>query len=210
MKRALLLLTFFTASTLALPTSAQSTEGVFVNGQLGRSNLDQVSFSDHDTAWSINAGYRWSLSAKVLFGLEAGYLDLGEFESRTWIVTGGSNDNYPHIGRDKLHGWAAGLNVHIDITPEWYFSARGGYFHGERRTNFPTYQGDIVAFTNLTKETSNKWYVGAGFGYNLNPNISVGLHYDRYKIGHQPSLKNGYHWYKLNPKVLSLRVEHRF
>ena len=51
-------------------------------------------------------------------------------------------------------------------------------------------------------DTSNKYYAGAGFGYDFSNNLSVGLNYDYYKAD-----KNGLY---LDPSLVSVSAEYRF
>lgn len=51
-------------------------------------------------------------------------------------------------------------------------------------------------------DSSNKWYAGAGFGYDFSNNFSVGLNYDYYKAE-----KNGL---KFDPDLVSVSAEYRF
>ena len=51
-------------------------------------------------------------------------------------------------------------------------------------------------------DNSNKWYAGAGFGYDFSSNASIGLNYDYYK-----ATKSGL---EVNPKVVSVSAEYRF
>ena len=51
-------------------------------------------------------------------------------------------------------------------------------------------------------DNSNKWYAGAGFGYDFSSNASIGLNYDYYKAS-----KSGL---EVNPRVISVSAEYRF
>ncbi len=192
MKKTLLCLSLLAASAAALPAMAQSDGGFFVNGNVGRADMDRGVYDGHDTAWSVNTGYRWALSRSAQLGLEVGYANLGKFPSFSQNV----------FGKAKLKGWTAGVNTNFDITPDWYFSARGGYFRGDMRSGVLFVPDDEDLAPYYTDTTSNKWYLGAGFGYNLSEHSSVGLHYDRYEAS-----RDGF---KMNPDVWSLQMEYRF
>src|SRR3569623_958113 len=47
--------------------------GFFVNGNIGRSNLDKGPYDDNDTGYAGNIGYRWALNPNVALGVEGGY-----------------------------------------------------------------------------------------------------------------------------------------
>jgi OOP family OmpA-OmpF porin/outer membrane immunogenic protein len=51
-------------------------------------------------------------------------------------------------------------------------------------------------------DSTNKWYAGAGFGYDFNTNFSLGLNYDFYKAE-----KNGLDF---DPSLVSVSGEYRF
>lgn len=190
MKKTVLFLSLLAAGALALPASAQNHDGGFINGNIGRSDVDRGAYDDTDTAWGLNTGYRWAVSPSTLFGVELGYTDLGKFKS----------DSLSVLGDAELKGWTAGVNTHIDITPEWYFAARGGYFRSDIRSGTFLATADMPAMR--IDGTSSKYYLGAGFGYNVSDNSSIGLHYDRYEARRDN--------FKLNPDVWSLRMEYRF
>lgn len=192
MKKTLLFLSLLAAGTVALPAMAQSDGGAFINGNIGRSDMDRGAYDDHDTAWGINTGYRWAVSPSTLLGFELGYTDTGKFLSHSQNI----------FGKAKLKGWTAGVNTHVNMTPEWYFAARGGYFRGDMRSGVFFMPGDEDAEAIYLDETSNKWYAGLGFGYNVSDNASVGLHYDRYEAS-----RNNF---KMDPDIWSVRVEYRF
>ncbi len=89
------------------------------------------------------------------------------------------------------------MNGHFNLTPNWYLSARGGFFRGDIKGQY------LLGTTPIyVDETSNKYYAGAGFGYDFNNNLSVGVNYDYYKAD-----KNGL---KANPDMISVSAEYRF
>lgn len=192
MKNTLLFLTLLAAGAVALPAVAQSNDGFFINGSAGRADVNHGQYDDHDTAWNLNTGYRWAISPSAQFGLEAGYANLGKFGSTSQDI----------FGKARLKGWTAGVNTNIDITPDWYFAARGGYFHSDMRSGVYFQPGDADAVPHYLDVTSDGWYLGAGFGYNTSEHTSVGLHYDRYEASR--------HNFKLNPDVWSVRMEYQF
>jgi len=186
------------ASAAALPvlSMAQSADqgagGFFINGQVGRSELDKGIYDDHDTGYGANVGYRWALNPNVALGVEGGYTKLGSFDPKN------VGDLAGPLGRADVKGWNLGVNGHFNLTPNWYISARGGYFRGDVQG---TYFADAATPVRVDS-TSNKYYAGAGFGYDFSRNVSVGLNYDYYKVD-----KDGL---KFDPNLISVSGEYRF
>jgi OOP family OmpA-OmpF porin/outer membrane immunogenic protein len=185
------------ASAVALPvlSQAQSADqgagGFFINGQVGRSELDKGLYNDNDTGYGANVGYRWAFTPNVAIGVEGGYTKLGSFDPK-------ANVDVP-AGRADVKGWNLGLNGHFNLTPNWYVSARGGYFRGDVQGAYFTSPSTPAVYVS---STSNKYYAGAGFGYDFSRNVSVGLNYDYYKTD-----KDGL---KFDPNLISVSGEYRF
>lgn len=191
MKKTLLALAVSVAGLAALPAASHAADdngGFFVNGAIGRSSLDKGPYNDNDTGYNVNIGYRWALNPNVALGIEGGYTDLGNFAPRS---------SYAGFPKAEVSGWTLGVNGHFNLTPNWYLSARGGFFRGDIKGQY------LVGTTPIyVDETSNKYYAGAGFGYDFNNNLSVGVNYDYYKAD-----KNGL---KANPDMISVSAEYHF
>ena len=190
MKNTLFAIALATASLASLPAvthAADGAGGAFVNGNIGRSSLDKGLYDDNDTGYGINAGYRWLLNPNVALGVEAGYTDLGKFDTK---------GAYSSLGRASAKGWTAGVNGHFNLTPQWYVSGRAGLFRADTKgwTN--------QAVPSYVDDSSTKWYAGAGFGYDFSNNLSLGLNYDYYKTDSKGL--------NLDPNLLSLSAEYRF
>jgi len=76
MKKTLLALALTTAGLLAVPAVfAQSAPtdngGWFINGNVGRTAINQGPYDGHDTGYALNGGYRWSLAPNFSLGAEA-------------------------------------------------------------------------------------------------------------------------------------------
>jgi OOP family OmpA-OmpF porin/outer membrane immunogenic protein len=164
---------------------AADTNGFFINGNIGQSNLDKNGFDDNDTAFAGNVGYRWAVAPSVLLGVEGGYTDLGKFDAKRSLGA----------GKAELKGWNLGVDGHFNVANNWYISGRGGFFRGDRTVSFAN---DLGRFD----DTKNGWYAGAGFGYDFNTNVSLGLNYDYYKVD-----KNGF---DISPSMVSVSGEYRF
>ena len=186
------------ASAFALPAISRADSGdngaggFFINGNVGQSDLDKGFYNDKDTGYGANVGYRWAFSPNVAIGVEGGYTKLGSFDPNQHGDLGAV---FPQA---KVEGWNLGLNGHFNLSPNWYVSARGGYFRADVKGAI--FEGP--SSTELVDETSNKYYAGAGFGYDFSRNISVGLNYDYYKAN-----TSGLN---LDPHLISVSGEYRF
>lgn len=196
MKSTLIAIALATAGILAAPIAAhaqgQDKGGFFVNGSVGKANVDDGLYDDDDTGFGANFGYRWSAGPGAAFGIEGGYQNLGEWSPK--------NNRIPVdtvAGRAKLKGWTAGVNGHFNVSDNWYISGRAGLFRAD-------VHGDYIdaAVPTRVSDTSNKWYAGAGFGYDFSNNFSVGLGYDHYEVN-----KNRL---DLNTDLVSVTGEVRF
>jgi opacity protein-like surface antigen len=189
------------APALSFAADTGDNSGFFVNGNVGQSNLDKGAYNDSDTGYGANVGYRWALAPNFLLGVEGGYTKLGKFDPKNAYDGAG-------LDRADVKGWNLGVNGHFNLSPNWYISARGGYFRGDVTGDqilsaVPTADGTGTVYTlNHVDDTSNKYYAGAGFGYDFSNNLSVGLNYDYYKTD-----KNGL---KLDPSLVSVSAEYRF
>jgi opacity protein-like surface antigen len=193
MKNTLLAIALATGGLVAATSSHAADNngagGFFVNGNVGQSSLDKGAYNDDDTAWGGNIGYRWAINPNVALGIEGGYNDLGKFSPK---------DGLGIVGPAKINGWNLGVNGHFNLTPNWYLSGRGGFYRADLKGGYVLPSGGAQ----LVDETTDKYYAGAGFGYDFSNNLSVGLNYDYYKAD-----KNAL---KFDPTVVSLSAELRF
>jgi OmpA-OmpF porin, OOP family len=166
--------------------------GWFINGNVGRTAINQGPYDGHDTGYALNGGYRWSLAPNFSLGAEVGYNDLGNIHAKNVF------NSQPVIapGKSQLHGWTAGANAHFDLTPNWYISGRTGLYswtgHGMSNDVNPVRKG----------LSDNSWYAGAGVGYNITSNLSVGLNYDYFDAQK--------HNVDLSTDMVSASAEYRF
>lgn len=192
MKNTLIAIALVTAGLTAIPLTshAADTNGFFINGNIGQSSVNKGVYDDNDTGFAGNVGYRWAVTPSVLLGIEGGYTDLGKFSTK-------NSFNGQGIPDAKLTGWNLGVNGHFNITDNWYVSGRTGFFRADiKGGSFES--GQLVR----VDDTANKWYAGAGFGYDFNSNLSVGLNYDYYKAD-----KNNL---DLSADMVSVSAEYRF
>jgi OOP family OmpA-OmpF porin/outer membrane immunogenic protein len=175
MKKTLLALAVISTGLASVPVFAQNApdsakSGWFVGGNIGQAYVSQGRYDGHDTAYAIDGGYRWSVAPNAALGFEAGYNDLGNIKLSNSLSAVSVVAN----PKSKLHGWTVGVNGHINITPNWYVSARTGIYQwkGEGLSNDAN-----PLFRSLDK---TDFYAGAGFGYDFSDHVSLGLNYDYY------------------------------
>jgi opacity protein-like surface antigen len=186
------LLGLLTLSAVPCRAAEESNGGFFVNANVGRSDVNEVTYNDNDTGYGANLGYRWTFNPYMAIGVEGGYTRIGSFAPIKPF-------EFPNLRNADIRGWNAGLNGHFNVLPNWYISARGGWFHGDVSADY------IVGFSVSSERvdgTSDKYYAGAGFGYDFNSNVSVGLNYDYYKVEKEPLT--------FSPKLVSVSGEYRF
>lgn len=191
MKNALFAIALAATGIAAVPaiSHAADTSGFFINGNVGQSNLNKGAYDDSDTGYAANIGYRWAFAPSVLIGIEAGYTDLGSVSPKNGFA--------PVLGNAELSGWNVGVNGHFNVSDNWYLSGRAGLFRADIKGGY--FDGAAPV---LVDDSSNKWYAGAGFGYDFNNNFSVGVNYDYYKAD-----KSGLNF---SPDLVSVSGEYRF
>jgi hypothetical protein len=163
---------------------------LFVNGNVGASRSD-LSGLTSKTSWGygLNFGYRW----RDTWGAEAGYVNLGRPKADNYVSGG-----YPYNLRLNVSGWTLGLNGRWTFAENWHASARLGAFFSRSKLTAQGNNGKLTANdTNL--------YVGAGVGYDILPQLSVGLNIDRYQAKAK-GIINGTN----NPLLVSGTLEYRF
>jgi OOP family OmpA-OmpF porin len=173
MKKTLLAIALATAGMAAASSAFAQTahnDGWFVNGQVGRTSIDQGRYDGHDTGYAANIGYRWAVAPALALGVEGGYNDLGNIHAKNIF----NSHDVVDSRKSQLHGWTAGVNGRYSLSPQWYVSARGGIYgwkgHGTSNDENPVREG-------LDKTS---WYAGAGVGYDFTNNVSLGLNYDHF------------------------------
>ena len=198
MKNTLLAIAIATVGLVVLPAAhAADTSGFFINGNIGQSNLSKGGYDDSANGYAANIGYRWAVAPSVLIGVEGGYTDLGSFSPRS---------GYGLLDAE-ISGWNVGANAHFNVSDNWYLSGRAGLFRANVKAGpfvatFYNPDGSSTGQVSRVDGNSNKWYAGAGFGYDFSTNFSVGLNYDYYKAS-----TNGF---SVNPDLVSVSGEYRF
>ena len=197
-KKTLFALALAAAGVLAVPAAfaqnAPTENGSwFVNGNIGRTAINQGPYDKgHDTGYAVNGGYRWALAPNFSLGAEVGYNDLGNIHAKNIF------NSQPVVANNKsqLHGWTAGANAHLNLSPNWYVSGRAGLYSwtGHGLSN------DVAPINKGLSDTS--WYSGAGVGYNITSNLSVGVNYDYFDAKKQNV--------DLSTDMVSASAEYRF
>jgi hypothetical protein len=126
------------------------------------------------TGYGVLAGYRWKAGPDVGLGVEVGYSDLGNYRLRNLGNSGSVNQ----LRRENaLHGWLAGLDAHINLTPGWYLSAHGGYFHANNNGGAYNDSLNQVLFHGGDR---GGYYAGIGTGWDITERFGLGVKYDYY------------------------------
>ena len=202
MKKTLFALALATAGVVAIPAAfAQDAaaptaqQGWYVGANAGYADVSRGAYDNGEFAGGIKGGYRFAINPSTSLGAEVGYVYLGRVSAQNSYSQNfaGSND------KSKLQGATAGLNLRYNFSPSWYGEVRGGAFFakGEGLTD----DRENPQFTNFN---STRYYAGAGVGYNIAQNWSVGLNWDYYD-GSQ-SDKNIH----LPTNLYSVSAEYRF
>jgi len=162
-------------------SSAAHAEGqqYFVSGALGASDgrLDgrygaSDRFDGHDVAGALRVGVMWR--GALDWGVEAGYVDLGEVSDQ-YVVNLTDVKN-----RVRTRGLAVGGRVTYRFDAPWYLSAHGGLLHSW--ADLRASAGNPSYAVAGTRASGNGWYLGAGGGYDVSEQFSVGLHYDLHHV----------------------------
>ncbi len=175
------------ASTSAF--AANSTGNFFINvgvGQaqyhVGRTDGLGYKLDEKDTAGALRFGYAWNVAPDFDLGVEGGYVDLGklvasyhyENADATYVV-----DDHYDLGAS---GWLAGVNGKFNFADKWYASARAGWLRSSVSATDRYSETGYGSEYQSSDVTGNGWYGGAGVGYNLTRDFSLGLNFDNYHV----------------------------
>lgn len=152
------------------PNQAVGSGNWFINGRIGQAHISQGPYNDHPTTYALDGGYRWKVGPDLGLGVDVGYNDLGNFRAKNAFNSGDVNLTGQ---RNALRGWTAGVNGKINVWQGLYVSGRVGAYgwkgHGYNNQDINRHALDKVDF-----------YAGAGVGYDISENFSLGLAYDYY------------------------------
>ncbi|HET6434058.1 outer membrane protein [Dyella sp.] len=162
-------------AVLALPHAAHAVgQQVFVNGTVGLSDSHigngGADRDGSDVAAAIRVGVLWR--GQPQFGIETGYADLGRYRQRIMI-------GQVQV-RDQVHTRAAllGANVTYRFDAPWYVTARGGLL----RSWLSVHEYADGVASGQGSAAGNGWYLGAGGGYDISEQLSIGAHLDLYHV----------------------------
>ena len=245
MKKSLLALAFTSASVIGAPVLAQDTASTaqaggnylpsqpvgngnwFIGANVGRTNgSDTGGFGSGNgsgfnflkgekgrrTGYGLLGGYRWKVGQDLGLGLEAGYTDLGNYRVKNAF---NDNDVNQRSTTNALRGWLLGVNGRINLVPQWYISAHGGYFHAnDNNNNYNNSLGQDLGLTSGGRSGRGSWYAGIGTGWDINENVSLGVNYD-YFHANAGKIKNTTtgevtQGLKRSTGIVSLSGEYRF
>ena len=210
MKKTLLAIALATTGFAVLSTSSFAADaayngGYFINGGVGRTEVNKSPFDTNDTGYTLNGGYRWGL-----FGVEIGYTDLGSYKQNVPVV---NTPVGPNAGtqvvtsanvKAKVHGPTLGGNVHIPVGDNFYVSGRAGIYHFNGEAQVPSGVIDSTGNAVILRTSTDgyKPYGGVGVGYDFSSNVSLGVNYDYYSAKKSD--------FDLSSKMLSVNAEYRF
>lgn len=134
-------------------------KGFYAGAGVGQSLVDEGSYDDEDTAFSVFGGYqfnRW-------FGLEGGYADLGKLESSG-------------VGRDleasSVYLTAVGT---VPFTEKFSGYAKAGFQRWDLDTALP-------GVTGTTDDNGTDPIYGVGLQYRFNDKVALRGEYSRFEI----------------------------
>lgn len=189
----------------------------FINGQVGRIELDNDGFDDEQTnLLQASAGYRWGIGMAQV-GLETGVGRLDDLEgrSRSEYTEGYVDHAYALSSR---YGFV-GINARIKppVLPV-YFIGRAGYLGLERKLDETAVDHYLdtspVTDRRQFKENDGGTYAGVGVGTTILPLLDIGLVYNQYQysqVQYDP-VSDEYRLSddKRDARSLNLSVEYRF
>ena len=72
-----------------------------------------------------------------------------------------------------------GVNGKINLVPQWYISAHGGYFRAnDNNQNYNNSVGQDLGFSSGGRADRGSWYAGLGTGWDVNEHFGIGVSYD--------------------------------
>lgn len=189
----------------------------FINGQMGRMELDADGFDDDESSlMQASAGYRWGIGMAQV-GLEAGVGKLGELEDQSrFDYTGGHIDHSYTLNSRYAF---VGLNARIKppVVPV-YAIGRAGYVGFRHELDATSVDQPLntapVTDRRAFDDHDGGTYVGVGVGTTILPLLDVGLMVNQYRysqvrydaVNDEYTLSGD----KRDARSVSLTVEYRF
>ncbi len=172
------------ATATVISGTALADPGLYVGAGIGSAGVDETfdafDFDDDVEAYRFLAGYRFGET----LGIEAGYLNFGDFEQRTDL------GNTTAITRLTADGWTLGGTLDVPLTEFVTLLGRGGVFVWDADV-------DVNGVRAAVDDDSNPYY-GAGARVSLTNNFSLIGDWTRYELD------------DVDSDVFSLGIEFRF
>jgi OOP family OmpA-OmpF porin len=162
MRKTKLISSLLLAATLgaaAFGASAQD-HGFYAGAGVGQSNVNEGTYDDNDTGFSVFGGYQFNR----YFGLEAGYADFGKIEPD---VAG------PSLEADSVYLTAVGS---LPITDKFSAYAKAGFHRWNLNDPLPL-------LTGKTDDSGTDPTYGVGVQYRFNDKVALRGEYSRFETG---------------------------
>lgn len=150
---------------LALANAAQAREGLYVRGEVGRSDIDEQNIKDSSSFLGVDIGWRFTEN----FGAELGFRDLGSFA--------GTINAPAEMNADAL---TVALSGRTDLHPE---QTRGLFFEGRFGiANFDVKNKEIFgSATRGYNSTGSRPFFSVGAGFDMTEDFSMSVNYSHYQ-----------------------------
>lgn len=180
---------------------AADTGSFYVGADVGQAQHRLGAFSGENvdakaTAATVRLGYVWHAAVDV--AVETGYVDLGKITADY----GNANTDYSSHLSVRASGLFAGTNLKYHVADAWYVSARAGVFQSYVKANSRN-TTPYGSSEYRRSGTYGSWYAGAGVGYDVSRDFSLGLNYTNYRSKVADSVT-------FNTAMFSLSAEYRF
>ena len=161
MRKTKLLSTLLLSATLGVAAfGAQAQDkGFYAGAGVGQSFVDEGSYDDEDTAFSVFGGYQFN----KYFGLETGYVDFGKIESDT---VG------PDLEGDSAYLTAVGT---LPITDKFSAYAKAGLHRWNLDTELPGLVG-------TSDDSGTDPTYGLGVQYRFTDRVALRGEYSRFEV----------------------------
>ena len=146
-------------------------------------SANSVDIDDSGLAFSLFAGYQFS----TYFGVEAGYLNLGE---RSVTFTGDTldkedfYDNVEHIYPQSSKGFSAALVGSYPLSESFKVSAKLGYFHW--KGDYATYEGGNYVGDDTI--SGDDLWIGGEVNYRIDDNLQVYISAQHFELSRDSTM----------------------
>jgi long-subunit fatty acid transport protein len=145
-------------------------EGLYVRGELGRSDIDELALKDSSQLFGLDVGWRFAGN----FGAELGFRDLGDY-------TGRSTSLRTNL---KAQAFTAALSGKYQFNPE---GVQGVYVDGRLGlANFDINGTEVNPNTPTQTRrygaSGSRVFFSLGLGYEMTENFGMAINYTRYRF----------------------------